>query len=268
MLICIGTNGETYFNTAALVSCVRNFSHYRGPVVGILKGFGGLSGAIFTAIYAALYAPDQASLIFMVAVGPTLVAILAMFVVRPVPFEGEENALQGRKFSFLYGVCLLLAVYLLSTIIVQDRATVNHTLNIIFACGLLLLLALPLILLFNPAFDKKASPSEHATSFQEEVNRLREPLIEEADLEVNSASLSSDSLTGGTSSESKEEGTYSIVNSEPSFREEALIFSELEDEKETLPEPLRRIRLQRASSRLFRAVAQGIKFRSNWLSCF
>ena len=264
MLICIGTNGETYFNTAALVSCVRNFSYYRGPVVGILKGFGGLSGAIFTAIYAALYAPDQASFIFMVAIGPTLVAILAMFVVRPVAFEGEDNDLQGRKFNFLYGICLLLAVYLLSTIIVQDRATVSHTLNNMFACGLLLLLALPLILLFNPAFDRKTSPSEHAISFQEEVNRLREPLIEEADLEFNSASLSSD--TAGTSSESKEEGTYSPVNSEPSFREEALVFSELEDEKETLPEPIRQRRLQRASSRLFRAVAQGI--RSNWLSWF
>ncbi|KAL8139952.1 hypothetical protein V2J09_005973 [Rumex salicifolius] len=39
VLIFLGTNGETYFNTAALVSCVQNFPKSRGPIVGILKGF-------------------------------------------------------------------------------------------------------------------------------------------------------------------------------------------------------------------------------------
>ncbi|KAG0452599.1 hypothetical protein HPP92_025263 [Vanilla planifolia] len=38
ILIFVGNNGETYVNTAALVSCVQNFPKNRGPVVGILKG--------------------------------------------------------------------------------------------------------------------------------------------------------------------------------------------------------------------------------------
>ncbi|KAL7157598.1 hypothetical protein ABFS83_02G087700 [Erythranthe nasuta] len=46
ILIFIGTNGETYLNTASLVSCVQNFPKSRGPVAGILKGFAGLGGAI------------------------------------------------------------------------------------------------------------------------------------------------------------------------------------------------------------------------------
>ena len=37
VLMCVGTNGATFFNTASLVTCVKNFPTRRGPVVGLLK---------------------------------------------------------------------------------------------------------------------------------------------------------------------------------------------------------------------------------------
>ncbi|QHO19120.1 Protein NUCLEAR FUSION DEFECTIVE [Arachis hypogaea] len=101
VLIFIGTNGETYFNTVSLVSCVQNFPKSRGPVVGILKGFAGLSGAILTQIYAVIHSPDHASLVFMVAVGPALVGVGLMFIVRPVGGHKQVRPTDGKSFTII-----------------------------------------------------------------------------------------------------------------------------------------------------------------------
>ncbi|KAH9293731.1 hypothetical protein KI387_041062 [Taxus chinensis] len=39
LYICIGANSQTFANTGALVTCVKNFPQSRGSVLGILKGF-------------------------------------------------------------------------------------------------------------------------------------------------------------------------------------------------------------------------------------
>ncbi|KAJ1408218.1 Nodulin-like [Sesbania bispinosa] len=72
IFIFVGQNGATYYNTVALISSVQSFPESRGPVVGILKGFIGLSGAIWAQIIAMINFPDQASIIFIIAVGPAM----------------------------------------------------------------------------------------------------------------------------------------------------------------------------------------------------
>ncbi|CAA0823490.1 Major facilitator superfamily protein [Striga hermonthica] len=146
VLIFIGTNGETYFNTAALVSCVQNFPKSRGPVVGILKGFAGLGGAILTQMYAVMHSPDHASLIYMVAVGPTMVVIALMFIVRPVGGHKQIRPSDGLSFSLIYGVCLVLASYLMGVMLVEDMIDLSRTVVRIFTIILFVILLVPVVI--------------------------------------------------------------------------------------------------------------------------
>lgn len=182
ILIFFATNGETYFNTAALVSCVQNFPRSRGPIVGILKGFAGLSGAILTQIYAMIHAPDHASLIFMVAVGPSMVVIALMFIVRPVGGHKQARSSDNSSFMFVYSVCLLLAAYLMSVMLLEDLIDLNQNVITLFTIMLLFLLlvpvAIPLILTFysNPSsLDREHLLPETQTEGQDKAGLTREP---------------------------------------------------------------------------------------------
>ena len=163
VLVFVGTNGETYFNTASLVSCVQNFPKSRGPVVGILKGFAGLSGAILTQIYTVIHSPDHASLIFMVAVAPTMVGIALMFLVRAVGGHRQVRPTDGKNFTIVYSVCLLLAAYLMGVMLVQDLISVSHAVITIFTAILFIIILSPVAIPASLSFATEPGvPEEEA----------------------------------------------------------------------------------------------------------
>lgn len=144
LIICFATNGATFLNTGVLVSCVRNFPHNRGGIVGILKGFTGLSGAVFTQLYTSFYAPEKSSFIFLVAVGPFMVVMFGLFIVRPIPSAQSTAKEDTVNFNFIYSVCLAIAAYLLGTIIVTDIVPASSAGELGIVFGLLFLLCVPL----------------------------------------------------------------------------------------------------------------------------
>ncbi|GIL65871.1 hypothetical protein Vafri_19517 [Volvox africanus] len=84
----VGGNSSTWFDTASIVTNVRNFPHDRGTVVGILKAFVGLSASIYSSIYAATFASGGASavnaatrfLFFICAISPLMTLTLTVFI--------------------------------------------------------------------------------------------------------------------------------------------------------------------------------------------
>ncbi|WJX35023.1 hypothetical protein P8452_23070 [Trifolium repens] len=143
--ILVGQNGSTYYNTAALVSSVQSFPENRGPVVGILKGFVGLSGAIWTQIIAMINLPDQASLIFIIAVGPAMVSLTFMFIIRPVHRLNKSRPSDESGFMFIYSICLLLAAYLMGVLLLENMFDLDQKVITLFAVILIVFILLPII---------------------------------------------------------------------------------------------------------------------------
>mmetsp|Transcript_38439 Transcript_38439/g.85607 ORF Transcript_38439/g.85607 Transcript_38439/m.85607 type:complete len:742 (-) Transcript_38439:454-2679(-) len=83
-------NAGCWYDTAALVTCIKNFPDDRGTVVGILKAFLGLSATIYTAIYVAGFQPDTVRFVLFLALMPGgLTLALSVFINR-VPQEFHE----------------------------------------------------------------------------------------------------------------------------------------------------------------------------------
>ncbi|KAF3328429.1 putative nodule-specific protein [Carex littledalei] len=144
----IGSNSQSFANTGVIVTCVKNFLESRGIVIGLLKGFLGLSGVIFTQLYLAIYGNDSKSLVLLIAWLPAVVSIVFVNTVCIMPYTSSQARNTKLFYDFLY-ISIGLAVFLLIMTIVQKFAEFSHSAYAIGAFVLTLILFLPLVVVIK-----------------------------------------------------------------------------------------------------------------------
>ncbi|XP_022152846.1 uncharacterized protein LOC111020470 [Momordica charantia] len=143
--ICLATNSQNFANTAVLVTSVRNFPDRRGIILGLLKGFVGIGGAILTQLYLAVYGhEDPSNLILLLSWFPSFISLLLLLAIRPIKIRKHPDELKV-LYHLLY-VSILLALFILFLTLMQKQVVFSHTGYASGAFAILALLALPLLI--------------------------------------------------------------------------------------------------------------------------
>ncbi|KAL0436944.1 UNVERIFIED_CONTAM: hypothetical protein Sradi_0402300 [Sesamum radiatum] len=148
--ICIGANSQNFANTGALVTSVKNFPESRGIMLGLLKGFTGLSGAILTQIYLAVYGNDSKALILLIAWLPAALSVVFVYTIREMKVVRQTNELKI-FYQFLY-VSIVLALFIMVMTIVQKLVAFSQAAYAGSATVVCALLFLPLFIAIREEF--------------------------------------------------------------------------------------------------------------------
>ncbi|CAN6485324.1 unnamed protein product [Victoria cruziana] len=176
VVLCMGGNSTTWMNTAVLVTCIRNFRRSRGPVSGLLKGYVGLSTAIFTDLASALFAGSPSYFLLLLTILPGLVCVAAMIFLQELPAEDaarDPPDAELRCFSVLNVLAVVIALYLLVNDLTGAHGVVFSR---VFSAGLVVLLVSPLVI---PAYMVVGARQKKGETVAdgEHVESMRQPLM-------------------------------------------------------------------------------------------
>ncbi|KAL0666871.1 hypothetical protein Bca4012_029575 [Brassica carinata] len=143
---------QPFFNTAIVVTAIRNFSDYGGTAVGIMKGYLGLSGAILVQMYHIFCEGDPANYLLLLAVVPSI------FILTMMPFvRAYDTVIPGHKkyLNGLSSISLIVVTYLMVVILVENVIGMPRSMKICSFTLLVLLLASPLLVAVRAHNEEK-----------------------------------------------------------------------------------------------------------------
>ncbi|TMW88467.1 hypothetical protein EJD97_018537 [Solanum chilense] len=176
LYICVGSNSQSFANTGALVTCVKNFPESRGAVLGLLKGYVGLSGAMLTQIYHAIYGNESKSLILLIAWLPSVVSLVFLRIIRVMKVIRVEHEMKV-FYKFLY-TSLGLAGFLMLVIILQKKMHFNQIEYGLSTLIVLFLLCIPLVIVVKEEFDTLRIKKQSVSLVTEVTNTQLQMVIQ------------------------------------------------------------------------------------------
>ncbi|KAJ6834165.1 uncharacterized protein M6B38_335980 [Iris pallida] len=109
-----------------------------------LKGYAGLSAAVYTEIYTGLLRNSPARLLLFLTLGVPAVSLAMMFFVRPCTPATEEDSSEHSHFLYAQIASVLLGVFLLTTTVLNDTLSLSDAISYTFFGITVLLLLAPL----------------------------------------------------------------------------------------------------------------------------
>ncbi|KAK7345496.1 hypothetical protein VNO77_16100 [Canavalia gladiata] len=165
----IGANSQSFANTGALVNCVKSFPRSRGSVIGLLKGYVGLSGAIFTQLYHAFYGDNSKALIFLIAWLPAAISFIFLPMVRVLSIVPQPKEI--KVFYKLLYISLCVAGFLMALIVIQNKLSFTRVEYIVDGMLVLFLLLLPLAVVFKE--ELKLWKTQNQTLIDADASRIK-----------------------------------------------------------------------------------------------
>ncbi|KAJ4851360.1 hypothetical protein Tsubulata_006670 [Turnera subulata] len=180
LFIGLAYHGQVFCNTTNLVTGVHNFRDYGGSILGILKGYFGLGGAILVQFYQIAWKGNPANFILLLALLPTAVWLSLMTLVRN--YDNTSTKLDDKKhLNAISAVALITAAYLMIIILLENMFTLPSLARIISFAFLMLLAVSPLVIVIRAHKKDSSSFSQTLLIIEKDYQSNATSVVDSAD---------------------------------------------------------------------------------------
>nr|XP_043618301.1 protein NUCLEAR FUSION DEFECTIVE 4-like [Erigeron canadensis] len=188
LALVVATNSSAWLATAVLVTNMRNFPLSRGTVAGILKGYIGLSAAVFTQVYTTILKGSASALLLFFTLGIPVLCLALMYYVRPCTPASEIDPTESGHFLFTQLASIVLAVFLLTITILKDVLTLSDTLSCTFIGIMVVLLMAPLAIPVKMTLLPSSKKLNRSAGSSDKLT-ITHPLLTQSTSDTNLSSL-------------------------------------------------------------------------------